>query len=102
MHLSGTGFPYERGSNTYIAGHAEGYNTTRVPHVFRNLEDLRQGNHIILRDATGRNYDYRVYLTASTSASSPPTTSGSPSLSPAGRSSRYKPASPPPPSRTAS
>jgi sortase (surface protein transpeptidase) len=60
MHLSGTGFPYQRGSNTYIAGHAEGYNISRVPHVFRNLKDLQQGDHIFLRDATGRTYDYRV------------------------------------------
>lgn len=61
MHLSGTGFPYQPGSNTYIAGHAEGYNISRVPHVFRNLQDLRQGDHVILHDATGRTYDYRVY-----------------------------------------
>jgi sortase A len=61
MHLSGTGFPYARGSNTYVAGHAEGYNTSRVPHVFRNLEDLRRGDDIVLRDAAGRTYDYRVY-----------------------------------------
>ncbi len=61
MHLSGTGFPYERGSNTYIAGHADGYNTSRVSNVFRNLHNLRRGDHIILRDATGETYDYRVY-----------------------------------------
>lgn len=61
MHFSGTGFPSQHGSNTYIAGHAEGYITTRIPHVFRNLKDLRQGDHISLRDSTGRTYDYRVY-----------------------------------------
>jgi sortase A len=60
MHLSGTGFPYERGSNTYIAGHAD-YDTSRIPSVFRNLKDLQPGDHIILRDAVGRIYDYRVY-----------------------------------------
>ena len=60
MHLSGTGFPYERGSNTYIAGHAD-YDASRIPSVFRNLKDLQPGDHIILRDAVGRTYDYRVY-----------------------------------------
>jgi sortase A len=61
MHLSGTGFPYKRGSNTYIAGHAGGYNASRTPNVFRNLHNLRRGDHIILSDATGKTYDYRVY-----------------------------------------
>ena len=60
MHLSGTGFPYERGSNTYIAGHAN-YDASRIPSVFRNLKDLQPGDHIILHDAVGRTYDYRVY-----------------------------------------
>ena len=60
MHLSGTGFPYQGGSNTYIAGHAD-YAASRIPSIFRNLQSLRQGDHIILRDATGKTYDYRVY-----------------------------------------
>ena len=60
MHLSGTGFPYERGSNTYIAGHAN-YDASRIPSVFRNLKDLQPGDHITLHDAVGRTYDYRVY-----------------------------------------
>jgi sortase A len=60
MHLSGTGFPYQRGSNTYIAGHAD-YPASRIPSIFRNLQSLRQRDHIILRDATGKTYDYRVY-----------------------------------------
>lgn len=61
MHLSGTGFPYERGSNTYIAGHAGDFDTSRIPNVFRNLKNLRRGDLILLRDATGRTYNYRVY-----------------------------------------
>jgi sortase A len=60
MHLSGTGFPYERGSNTYIAGHAN-YNASRIPSIFRNLHNLRRGDLITLRDAAGKTYDYRVY-----------------------------------------
>jgi sortase A len=61
MHLSGTGFPYERGSNTYIVGHAADYDTSRVPNVFHNLKGLQQGDKITLRDALGRTYEYRAY-----------------------------------------
>ncbi len=60
MHLSGTGFPDEPGSNTYIAGHAN-YDTSRIPSIFRNLKDLRPKDQITLRDAAGRTYNYRVY-----------------------------------------
>jgi sortase A len=61
MHLSGTGFPYERGSNTYIVGHAADYDASRVPNVFRNLKGLKQGDKITLRDTLGRTYEYRTY-----------------------------------------
>ncbi len=61
MHLSGTGFPYERGSNTYIVGHAADYDASRVPNVFRNLKGLQQGDTISLRDTLGRSYEYRAY-----------------------------------------
>jgi sortase A len=61
MHLSETGFPYERGSNTYIVGHAADYDTSCVPNVFRNLKNLQQGDLITLRDTLGRTYNYRAY-----------------------------------------
>ncbi len=61
MHLAGTDFPWQDNSNTYIAGHAIGYPGTRVPEVFRNLEDLREGDRVTLRDADGETYDYQVY-----------------------------------------
>ena len=61
MHLSGTGFPYERGSNTYIVGHAADYDASRVPNVFRNLKGLKQGDTITLRYTPGRTYEYRAY-----------------------------------------
>ncbi len=61
MHLSGTGFPYERGSNTYIVGHAADYDASRVPNVFSNLKGLQQGDTISLRDTLGRTYKYRAY-----------------------------------------
>lgn len=61
MHLSGTGFPYERGSNTYIVGHAADYDASRVPNVFSNLKGLQQGDKVTLRDTLGRTYEYRAY-----------------------------------------
>jgi sortase A len=61
MHLSGTGFPWQRLSNTYIAGHAQGYAGSRVPRVFEDLDDLRDGDRIIVRDANGDSYTYKVY-----------------------------------------
>ena len=50
MHLAGTGFPRQQDSNTYIAGHALSDDSSRVPHVFRDLEDLRRGDRVVLRD----------------------------------------------------
>lgn len=61
MHLAGTDFPWEEGSNTYIAGHAIGYPGGRVPEAFRNLVDLGKGDRITIRDARGETYRYRVY-----------------------------------------
>lgn len=61
MHLTGTGFPYERGSNTYIVGHAADFDASRVPNVFQDLKDLRPGDAVTLRDSTGSSYDYRIY-----------------------------------------
>ena len=61
MHLSETDFPYERGSNTYIVGHAADYDTSRVPNVFRDLKKLQQGDLITLRDTLGRTYNYHAY-----------------------------------------
>ena len=44
MHLSGTGFPYERGSNTYIVGHAADYDQ---PHgCLDNRTGPRQRDHL--------------------------------------------------------
>ena len=61
MHLSGTGFPYQKGSNTYIAAHAIGYAESRVTYAFRDLEDMRKGDRVTVRDASGKTYQYRVY-----------------------------------------
>ncbi|QIN80420.1 sortase [Rubrobacter marinus] len=61
MHLSGTGFPYQKDSNTYIAAHAIGYAGSRVTYAFRDLEDMKKGDRVTVRDASGKTYQYRVY-----------------------------------------
>jgi sortase A len=61
MHLSGTGFPYQKGSNTYIAAHAIGYAGSRVTYAFRDLKDMMKGDRVTVRDASGKTYKYRVY-----------------------------------------
>ena len=61
MHLSGTGFPHEEDSNTYIAAHAIGYAGSRVTYAFQDLEDMQKGDRVSVRDSSGETYDYRVY-----------------------------------------
>ncbi|WP_165874129.1 class E sortase [Rubrobacter taiwanensis] len=63
LHLEQSGYPWEPGSNTYIAGHAIGYPETRIPYVFYELGELRRGDEILLQDPAGRTYTYRVYET---------------------------------------
>jgi sortase A len=59
-HLSGTGFPWVPGSNTYIAGHRLGYPGTISDHVFWELPSLSIGDEVILEDTLGQKYTYRV------------------------------------------
>ena len=61
MHLSGTGFPHQNGSNTYIAAHAIGYAESRVTYAFQDLEEMKDGDRVTIRDASGETYEYRVY-----------------------------------------
>jgi sortase A len=59
-HLPGTGFPWEKGANTYIAGHRLGYPGTPSDHIFYNLPSLEKGDEITLRDTNDQEYKYRV------------------------------------------
>ena len=63
IHLPGTGFPWQEGANTYIAGHRLGYPGTGSFLVFFRLNELERGDEILLEDGTGRRY---VYLVAET------------------------------------
>ena len=59
-HLSGTGYPWVAGSNTYIAGHRLGYPGTPSDYVFWDLPSLSPGDEVLLTDADGRTYTYAV------------------------------------------
>ena len=60
IHVPATGFPWQNGSNTYIAGHREGYPGTGSYRIFYDLDQLAEGDEILLRDAAGDEYTYRV------------------------------------------
>jgi len=61
LHLEGTGFPWQREANVYIAGHRLGYPRTKSFLVFWDLNRLRMGRRVVLTDSDGKRYIYRVY-----------------------------------------
>lgn len=61
VHLEGTGYPWEKGSNVYIAGHRMGYPGTESFLTFYDMNKLEDGDEIRIRDSNGRRYVYRVF-----------------------------------------
>jgi sortase A len=61
LHLKGTGFPWQRGANVYIAGHRLGFPGTKSYLVFWDLNTLENGDKVILTDANGTRYTYSVF-----------------------------------------
>jgi sortase A len=61
VHVKGTGFPWQRGANVYIAGHRVGYPGTKSNLVFWDLDKLEKGDEIVLTDADGKTYAYKVF-----------------------------------------
>jgi sortase A len=61
LHLRGTGFPWQRGANVYVAGHRLGFPGTKSYLVFWDLNELENGNEVILTDANGTRYTYEVF-----------------------------------------
>jgi sortase A len=61
VHVKGTGFPWQDGSNVYIAGHRVGYPGTKSNLVFWDLDELEKGDQILLTDADGKTYTYKVF-----------------------------------------
>ena len=61
VHLKGTGFPWQRQANVYIAGHRLGYVGTPSFLAFWDLNEVDVGDKIFVTDALGRHYVYRVF-----------------------------------------
>jgi len=64
QHVQDTGFPnfpWEEGSNVYIAGHRMGWLGTRSFLVFYDLDVLENGDQVLLTDSDGTKYTYRVF-----------------------------------------
>lgn len=58
--MPGTGFPWQPGANTYIAGHVYGYEGTGSWQLFAGLPNVGAGSEIYLTDANGTTYTYAV------------------------------------------
>ncbi len=61
LHVNSTGFPWQTGSNVYIAGHRLGFPATKSYLVFWDLNKLKNGDEVILTDANGTRYTYSVF-----------------------------------------
>jgi sortase A len=61
VHLRGTGNPWDAQANVYIAGHRLGFPGTNSWLTFWDLNVLRKGDRIYLKDAAGDHYVYKVF-----------------------------------------
>lgn len=61
IHLRGTGFPWQKEANVYIAGHRLGYPNTSSFLAFWDLNNVKKGDEVYVTDAMGRSYTYRVF-----------------------------------------
>ena len=61
-HVPGTSWPWSQTPqrNVYLAGHRMGYRGTWSRMLFYNLDELKKGDRIVLKDRSGRSYEYRV------------------------------------------
>jgi sortase A len=61
-HLPDTSLPWSPTPqrNVYLAGHRMGFRGTWSRMIFYNLNKLRKGDKVVLRDRAGRTYEYRV------------------------------------------
>ncbi len=63
IHLEGTGFPWQKEANVYLAGHRLGYPGFPSFLAFYDLDNVEVGDWILVTDANGRNYNYEVFKT---------------------------------------
>ena len=61
-HIPETSLPWSHGAqrNVYLAGHRMGYRGTWSRMIFYNLDKLKEGDKVVLKDRTGHTYEYRV------------------------------------------
>ena len=61
-HVPGTSWPWTNAPqrNVYLAGHRMGYRDTWSRMLFYNHDKLEKGDRVVLRDRSGRSYEYRV------------------------------------------
>ncbi len=63
VHLRGTGNPWDRQANVYIAGHRLGFPGTDSWLSFWDLNVLEKGDRVLITDSTGKRYVYKVFKT---------------------------------------
>jgi sortase A len=61
VHLRGTGNPWDKQANVYIAGHRLGFPGTNSWLSFWDLNVLDKGDRIFITDAAGKRYVYKVF-----------------------------------------
>lgn len=61
VRLPGTGLPWEKETNIYIAGHELGYPLTPSFRAFYDLKKLEKDDDIYITDADGNKYTYEVF-----------------------------------------
>ena len=61
IHQRGTGFPWQQEANVYLAGHRLGYPTEASFLAFWDLDALENGDEVLVTDANGTEYTYRVF-----------------------------------------
>ena len=61
VHLRGTGNPWDKQANVYIAGHRLGFPGTNSWLSFWDLNVLARGDRILITDSAGKRYVYRVF-----------------------------------------
>ena len=61
-HVPETSLPWSQSAqrNVFLAGHRMGYRGTWSRMIFYNLDKLKEGDKVVLKDRTGRPYEYRV------------------------------------------
>ncbi len=60
VHHPSTGFPWQQGANTFIAGHRIGYEGTGSWQVFYDVPSLVAGDEVIVTDSEGGEYVYQI------------------------------------------